>query len=323
MSFKSSKSTPFKPAIDPFKGRGEEGGLTHGGQYSVDYVVTDKPRRKSAKSTPSKPTSFLKDAPPVATPRPTAQEEKRMRNASGDTFKNLVVSGKEREEIRELLKGYTCFKQPKEGYLDNCNGVHASWQVAQGKCELANTALDRLRKCEDGFFGDDIENLKRCTNYQVSLGGITSFADKKRKGEYLREMAGKYRRELEENVVTCKANRVEGGQYTYGCMEETASNYNPQANVEDGSCKFDVISQQPDGYFEENQDVIDQAIDPYLDGQGEGGLPYMDTRMGMPDMAPKQAGFSFGNPLLIVAVVAVAGIVMFMANRPQPQIVQA
>ena len=263
----------------------------------------------------------MKDAPPVAAPRPTAEEKSKMRQASGDAFKN-IVTGKEREEIRELLKGYTCFKQPKEGYLDNCNGIHASWQVSQGKCELADDALDKLRKCEDGFFGDDVENLKRCTNYQVSLGGITSFADKKRKGEYLREMAGKYRRELEQNVVTCKANRVEGGQFTYGCMEETASNYNPQANVEDGTCKFDVISQQPDGYFQQNQDVIDQAIDPYLDGQGEGGLPYADTRMGMP-VAPKKAGLSFGNPLLIVAVVAVAGIVMFMANRPQPQIVQA
>ena len=74
MSFKSNKTTAFRPAIDPFRGRGEEDGLTHGGQYSVDYVVTDKPRRKSAKSTPSKPTSFLKDAPPVATPRPSKKK---------------------------------------------------------------------------------------------------------------------------------------------------------------------------------------------------------------------------------------------------------
>ena len=40
-----------------------------------------------------------------------------MRNASGKTFKN-IVSSEEREEIREYLKGYTCFTKAKDGYPD-------------------------------------------------------------------------------------------------------------------------------------------------------------------------------------------------------------
>lgn len=312
MSFKQNTKSPFRPSIDPFKGRGEQGGLTHGGQYSVDYVLDapKKAKRPTRQQIASK-TSFLRDTPPVSAPRPTKKEVDKMKSAAGD-FKN-IVTGQEREEIRELLKGYTCFKQPKEGYLDNCGGTHASWQVAQGKCEQqqVGNALDKLQKCAQGYFGDEVENLKRCTNYQLDLGGIGSFADKKRKGEYLKEMAGKYLRELEQNIVTCKASRQEGGQFVYGCMDERATNYSPNANVEDGTCEFDPISLQPDGAFDNNAAQIDSLIDPYLRGEdGDLGQSYTPI-----DLDTKQAGFGVNNPMLLIGALAVAGLVIFMANR--------
>jgi hypothetical protein len=334
MSFKENKPSRFKPALDPFGGRGKQGGLTHGGQYSVDYIVAEDSQKKNkAKIVP-----FLKDTPPVATPVPTKQEKARMRsesvatpvrkkkhtasmkNASGESFKN-IVSSKEREEIRELLKGYTCFTQPKAGYPDNCNGMHAMWQVSQGNCEGADSALGRLKRCAEGFFGDEVTNLKACTNQNIDLGGIGSWMDKKKKGKILKDYAAQYYGDLEKNKKQCELNRVQGGEYVYGCMIEEADNYNPQANREDGSCKFSPESPQPDGTFYENQPQINDAIQPYLDGY-DGGANYGgDIRMPA-EFPTKQAGFSL-NPLLLIGAIVVAGLVMFMINKPAPQITQA
>jgi hypothetical protein len=320
MSFKQNYTNLFRPALDPFGGRGKQGGLTHGGQYSVDYVVAEGSQKKNkAKITP-----FLKDTPPVRTPLPTKQEKARMRNASGNSFKN-IVSGKEKEEIREYLKGFTCFTQAKEGYPDPCNGMHAKWQVSQGNCEGANDALESLQRCAAGFYGDLQTNLKACTNQQINLSGLGSALDKNRKGKYLKEMAAKYYSELKANQEQCELNRVEGGAYTYGCMQEEADNFNPQANREDGSCKFSQESQDVDGTFDENQGMIDGAIAPFLDGS-EGGSQYDSSPYGtmpiMPAVQPRQAGFSM-NPLFVIGAIAIAGLVMFMANRrPAPQTVQ-
>jgi hypothetical protein len=339
MSFKQNLPSTFRPAIDTFGGRGNQGGLTHGGQYSVDYILAEDAKKNKAKITP-----FLKDTPPVATPVPTKQEKARMRtesvatpvpkkqekarmrNASGESFKN-IVSGNEREEIRELLKGYSCFTKPKDGYYENCNGLHAMWQVSQGNCEGANDALDKLQRCADSFFGDAStsdgakNNLEACTNRKIDLSGVSSSLDKKKKNEILMGYAAQYRSQLEANKKQCELNRVEGGGFTYGCMQEEAENYNPQANREDGSCKFSIESPQPDGTFYENQGLIDEAIQPYLDGYDK-GANYGGT-VTMPAEFPpqKQAGFSM-NPLLLIGALVVAGLVMFMANRPAPQITQ-
>ena len=109
-----------------------------------------------------------------------------------------------------------------------------------------------------------------------------------------------------------------------GCRQGNAQNYNPNANIEDGSCIFEV-----DGAFNENEGEIDDAIDPFLDGNSVGEYPQDGNSGGgnygstNPVYAPtKQAGFTT-NPLLIIGALAVAGIVIFMANRrPAPQIAQ-
>jgi hypothetical protein len=317
MSFKQNYTKLFRPALDPFGGRGKQGGLTHGGQYSVDYVVTDaSPKINKAKTTP-----FLKETAPVSTPLPTKKEKARMRNASGKTFKSFVT-GQEREEIREYLKGFTCFTKAKDGYPDPCNGMHAMWQVSQGNCEGANEALDKLQKCAAGFYGDLQANLRACTNQQIDLSGLGSAIDKNRKGKYLKEMAAQYLQDLKNNKNQCELNRVEGGAYTYGCMNENADNYNPQANREDGSCKFSQESQDVDGTFDENQPQIDDAIQPFLDGY-DGGANYGGD-IGMPAGSPtKQAGFSM-NPLFLFGVLAIAGLLVFVANRKSaPQVTQS
>jgi len=353
MSFKENKPTTFKPALDPFGGRGKQGGLTHGGQYSVDYILAEEAKKNKAKITP-----FLKDTPPVATPVPTKQEKARMRsesvatpkpkkqkkarmqNASGESFKN--VSGKEREEIREYLKGYTCFTKPKDGYPDPCNNMHAKWQVDQGNCEGGQSAIDKLQRCADSFYGDPDtgdgakKNVKACTRQEIDLSGLGSSLDKKKKNEILMEYSVQYRNELEQKVEACYASREQGetpasANFTYGCMAEHADNYNPQANVENGSCKFSPSSTQPDGTFYENQGEIDDAIQPYLDGNLPLGDPsinyapppsYQDPYRYQPQPQVKQGGFSM-NPLLIIGALAAAGLVMFMINRPAPQPIQA
>lgn len=321
MSFKQNYTNLFKPSRDPFGGRGKQGGLTHGGQYSVDYIVDEGAQKKNkAKIVP-----FLKDSPPIKTPVPTKKEKARMQNASGKSFKN-IVSGNEREEIREYLKGYTCFTKAKDGYPDPCNNMHAMWQVSQGNCEGANDALKKLQRCSESYFGDAStsdgasKNLKACTRQEIDLSGLGSSLDKKKKNEILMGYAAQYRNQLEENKAQCELNRVQGGEFTYGCMEEEADNYNPQANREDGSCKFPVESPQADGTFYENQGEIEGAIQPFLDGY-DGGANYGGSGGNEIYIPPKQAGVSM-NPLLIIGALVVAGLVMFMANRPAPQITQ-
>ena len=346
MSFLENKPTTFKPAIDPFGGRGKQGGLTHGGQYSVDYVLAEEAKKNKAKITP-----FLKDTPPVSTPVPTKQEKARMRsesvatpkpkkqkkarmqNASGESFKN--VSGKEREEIREYLKGYTCFTKPKDGYPDPCNGMHAKWQVDQGNCEGGQSAIDKLQRCAESFYGDPDtgdgakKNVKACTRQEIDLNNSL---EKKKTNEILMEYSVQYRNELEQKVEACYASREQGvtpasGNFTYGCMAEEADNYNPQANVENGSCTFSPASFQPDGTFYENQGEINDAVQPYFDGNlplGDPNIKYAPPQSYPPSYEPqvKQGGFSM-NPLLIIGALAAAGLVMFMINRPAPQPIQA
>ena len=248
-----------------------------------------------------------------------------MQNASGESFKN-IVSPAEREEIREYLTGYTCFGKPKDGYPDPCNNMHAMWQVSQGNCEGANDALKKLQRCSESYYGDAstsdgaIKNLKACTRQEIDLSGLGSSLDKKRKNEILMEIAARFRDRLNENKAQCELNRVQGGEFTYGCMQEEAENYNPQANREDGTCKFSTESPEVDGTFYENQAEIEGAIQPFLGGY-DGGADYIaDTRP--VEFPTKQAGFSM-NPLLIIGALAVAGLVMFMVNRkPAPQPIQ-
>lgn len=333
MSFKTNKSSPFMPSSDPFGGRGTQGGLNHGGQYSVDFILNQEQKAQISRPSQSGRASYLNDAPPVPAPRPTRRKSARgqMKNATGQ-FKN-IVSGKEKEEIRELLKGYTCFRKPKDGFFESCPNGHAMYLVGQGKCEQGQSALDRLDKCSNGFFGDEKQTLEKCTNYKMDFPFWSTALDKKNMGKYLISQAKKYKNELANAINECKAKRDSGNLYTYGCMQEEADNYNPQANVEDGSCKFSYESPEPDGTFDQNQGVIDQAIDPYLDGMQT--LEALERQqilrqqqaqqaaMAYPDVEPQKAQIFGGNPLIIVGAIALAGLLMFMANkRPAPQPIQ-
>ena len=76
MAFKNNLREPFIQLT--LRGRGTKAkGLNHGGQYSVDYIVDglNKPKEEG-KSAHSGQPPYLRNSPPVASPRPTSAEEK-------------------------------------------------------------------------------------------------------------------------------------------------------------------------------------------------------------------------------------------------------
>ena len=304
MSFKKSTGDRFRPSIDPFGGRGtQKGGLNHGGQYSVDYILDKskgQPRRKKSSSLRSSVSSYLQDAPPVAAPRPTSEEKARMKRASGDfqeaagDFKS--VSGARKEEIREALKGFTCFRKAQEGYIEECNGIHAMYQVTElGNCTAGADPLSKLRNCADGTF-----SFGRCVNFRLD--------ETNGRRRYLQEIADEYASELSEAINQCQSASMD---FTYGCTDESALNYNPEADGDDGSCEFAQESDQPDGSFENEGFNFDPLIDQLPPEYG-GGYEIQ------PAPGTKTAGVQI-KPVQLIAFLGLAAVIFFVANRPKAQ----
>jgi hypothetical protein len=292
MSFKQSTGLRFLPSADPFKGRGtKDSGLTHGGQYSVDYIL-DKSKGQPLRSRPSSVRAsiadYLQDAPPVAAPRPSKEEQARLKNAAGN-FQS--VTGSRKEEIRESLKGFTCWKQAAPGYVENCNGLHAWYQVTEvGNCNAGADALDKLSKCADGSF-----SFGRCTNFRLEETGG--------RRRYLQEVAGQAAQDLTEAISECVAKST---TFSYGCTDERALNYNPKADGDDGSCEFAQESDQPDGDFSFDP-LIDQLPPEY------GGVSEIQPAPGV-----KTAGVQI-KPVQLIAFLGLAAVIFFVANRPKAQ----
>ena len=314
MSFKKSTGDRFRPSIDPFGGRGtQKGGLNHGGQYSVDYILDKskgQPRRKKSSSIRSSVSSYLQDAPPVAAPRPTSEEKARMKRASGD-FHDAIgdvigdyqlaleiakVRGAKKEEIREALKGFTCFRQAQDGYTEECNGIHAMYQVTElGNCTQGAEPLSKLEKCADGTF-----SFGRCVNFRLD----ETFPRKL----YLQKIAGEYASELSEAMNQCQSASMD---FTYGCTDESALNYNPEADGDDGSCEFAQESDQPDGSFENEGFNFDPLLDQLPPEYG-GGMQIQ------PAPGTKTAGVQI-KPVQLIAFLGLAAVIFFVANRPKAQ----
>ena len=194
MSFKNNIGSPFRPAVDPFGGRGRSAGLNHGGQYSVDYVV-EKPKTTRKQKPRTAPTSgqrpFMRSAPPVAAPRPTKQEVAKMKSASGiddvsvdnENFVNL--SGNKKRDIERGLARYTCVKTAHgSGNEDSCNGFHAIWQASNVKnCGAPVIASARLKldQCAGAQGGD----VAQCTDGLADYRGL----DKRQTRLYVQEVA--------------------------------------------------------------------------------------------------------------------------------------
>lgn len=341
MSFKLNIGSPFQPSLDPFGGRGKQAGLNHGGQYSVDYVVKE-PTKKAKRTTKVKPQGgqrpFMRSAPPVAAPRPTKQEVDKMKSASGiddvsvdnENFVNL--SGNNKRKVEKGLAMYTCAKTAHgSGSEDRCNGYHAIWQAREVKnCGAPVIAQAKLKldQCA-GAQGDDVS---QCTSGLMQYSGL----NKRQTRLYIQEVAGRWRNELENAVDACRLSEGTNGDRDdttiYGCTQSSALNYNPAANFNDGSCEFGDDQTPPDGNFDELDDLINQKLASFLDGlQGNqtptGGedsfqdqIDYGDSGAylgGSKDFyeTPQKAGIGGMNPLLIIGFVAVAGLVVFMANR--------
>ena len=308
MSFKKSTGDRFRPSIDPFGGRGAvKGGLSHGGAYNVDYVI-DKSVKSVEKESTGRPRkevrSFLSDAPPVVAPQPTAQEEARMRSATGENenhFKN-IVTGTNKEQIREALKGYTCFRKAQEGYVEDCGGIHAMYQVQElGNCQAGAEPLDKLQKCADGTF-----SFGRCVNFRLD--------ENNSRENYLRDIAGQYASELEDAISSCVATAVD---FKYGCTDESATNFDPDADADNGSCVFEGQSSDDstgETSQETNGDFPDASIPPPVNGDF-GYIPE--------DNMNKAGVFGGTNPLAIIGFVAVAAVILVMANRKPAQPVTA
>ncbi len=341
MSFKNNIGSPFRPAVDPFGGRGERAGLNHGGQYSVDYVV-EKPKTTRKQKPKTSPTSgqrpFMRSAPPVAAPRPTKQEVAKMKSASGiddvsvdnENFVNL--SGNKKRDIERGLARYTCVKTAHgSGNEDSCNGFHAIWQASNVKncgAPVIASAKLKLDQCAGAQGGD----VAQCTDGLADYAGL----DKRQTRLYVQEVANRWRNELENAVNVCLLSEGTNGDRDdntiYGCTNRNAINYNPSANYDDGSCEYGTDDTPPDGNFDQIDDLINQKLASFLDGlQGNqsptGGEESFQDQvdygapldMQTPPMPPtKQAGLGNVNPLLLIGVIAVAGLVVFMANK-KPQ----
>lgn len=351
MSFKLNIRDPFLPSTDSFGGRGNQAGLNHGGQYSVDYVL-DEPKRKPAprakKVALKKPTGgqrpFMRSAPPVAAPRPTKQEMKKMKSATGLNdvsvdnenyvdFLGIGLTNKEKKEIEKGLAIYTCAKTAHgSGSEDRCNGFHAIWQAGQVKncgAPVIAQAKQKLDRCA-GAQGPDVD---QCTSGKADYKG----ADKKKTRLYVQEVANKWRRELNAAVESCRLGTQGNGERNdntiYGCTNRDALNFNPSATYDDGSCSFGDDDTPIDGNFDQLDDLINQKLAAFLDGlQGNttptGGEDSFGNEMpyGAPQtdpaafQQPAQAGILGNvNPLVLVGIVALAGLAVFMAQK-KPQV---
>ncbi len=357
MAFKTNIRDPFLPPEDSFGGRGKEKGLNHGGQYDVTYIVDNlnKGARKSAPSASRRTATkrqapqrgerpFLQSSPPVASPRPTTQEKSRMRNVVGvddvsvdnENFVNL--SGNTKKDIERGLAIRSCVKGA-EG--DNCNGFHAQWQASIGNCSASviSSARSVLERCKRAQGGD----VSWCTSGLVSYSGLS----KKGRREYVQEVATLWLRELNNEVQTCLdkkqtgtdgGNGQQGSGTIYGCMDENALNYNPEATYNQ-DCDYMEESDDANGNFPDNeqQGEIQAQINALFDavkGLGERQASQTAPATPQPDMGagyydpyasqPQTAGIGGRiDPLMIGGIVLVAGLAIFLLNQPKKAVAVA
>ena len=179
MSFKQNKPSPFMPSLDPFGGRGTQGGLNHGGQYSVDFILNQAPKAQISRPSQSGRASYLNDAPPVPAPRPTRRKSARgqMKSATGQ-FKN-IVSAKEKEELRELLKGYTCFRKPKDGFFESCPMVTPCIWWVKASANKVNRLLINLTSVQMDFLETKFKHLKNALTTKWNCRGIVRVSTRK------------------------------------------------------------------------------------------------------------------------------------------------
>ena len=104
----------------------------------------------------------MRSAPPVAAPRPTKQEMKKMKSATGLNdvsvdnekyvdFLGIGLTNKEKQNIEKGLAMYTCVKTAHgSGTEDRCGGMHAIWQAGQVKncgAPVIAQAKQKLDRC--------------------------------------------------------------------------------------------------------------------------------------------------------------------------------
>ena len=357
MSFKNNIGDSFLPSIDPFGGRGDEGGLNHGGQYDVEYIVenlnkgTKRPqatarptanravRRKSAKAG-QRP--FMRSTPPVAAPKPTKSEMARMKSATGvddvsvDNEDFVNVSGAKKKEIERGLADYTCWRV-WDGGGQNC-ASHARWELQQGRCQspVVSVAKQRLEACTRAQGNPD--DVAKCTKGRVNYSD-SALSDKKGRRLHVQGTAKNWLADLESEVDACLLKQQMGaggngggggGQTIYGCMDSDALNYNPSATYNRG-CEYADESENADGSFDDTSGDINAKLDELFTRLGSlelGGAPSVGAPSGgMPtpansyaydyDYAQSSVGGSSMNPLLIGGLVLVVGLAVFMINKPQ------
>jgi len=348
MSFKNNTGDSFLPSIDPFGGRGESGGLNHGGQYDVEYIVenlnkgtrtpnaTARPtanravRRKSAKAG-QRP--FMRSTPPVATPKPTKQEIARMKSATGvddvsvDNEDFVNVSGAKKKEIERGLADYTCWRV-WDGGGQNC-ASHARWELQQGRCNapVVSVAKQRLEACTRAQGNPD--DVAKCTKGRVNYQD-NAFSDKKGRRLHVQGTAKNWLADLESEVDACLLKQQMGGNgggnTIYGCMDEDALNYDPTATFNRG-CEYIDESDDVDGGFDDNSPDINAKLDELFERLGSLEFGNAPSGGAMPtpsdsyaydyDYAQSSVGGSSMNPLLIGGIVLVVGLAIFMINQPK------
>ncbi len=339
MAFKTNIRDSFLPAEDAFRGRGKKSGLNHGGQYDVTYIV-DNLNKGEKRSTPtsSKPKApkrgsrpFLQSSPPVASPRPKRASKSGMRNVVGvddvsvDNQNFVNLTGGTKEDIEKGLANRSCVKGTQG---DNCNGYHAQWQASIGNCtaSVISSARSVLERCARAQGGD----VSWCTSGLVQYKGVS----KKNRRLYVQEISKKWLRELNNEVETCidktqsGTDGEDGPRTIYGCMDESALNYNPEATYNRG-CEYINESDNPDGTFPDDsqQSDIQAQLDVLFDavkglGQRQTEMPSYDTDGGYADpysSPPLQTAGIGGpiNPLLIGGIVLAAGLAIFLVNQPK------
>ena len=120
--------------------------------------------------------------------------------------------------------------------------------------------------------------------------------------------------ELEDAISSCVATAVD---FKYGCTDESATNFDPDADADNGSCVFEGQSSDDstgETSQETNGDFPDASIPPPVNGDF-GYIPE--------DNMNKAGVFGGTNPIAIIGFVAVAAVILVMANRKPAQPVTA
>lgn len=353
MAFKNNLREPFLNSIDPFGGRGiKTQGLNHGGQYSVDYIVDGlkQTQRRGAKSPTQGQTPYLRNSPPVASPRPTNAEEKKMKNVVGvddvstDNENFVNVSGNKKKEIERGLADYTCWRV-WDGGGQNCSD-HARFALQNGRCNagVIATARQRLDACTRAQGNPD--DVAKCSAGRVNYSD-NAFSDRKGRREHVQKTARNWLNELDSEIDKCLLSRQQGGQggssgggqndsgyqtdcpsgTVYGCTDDTAINFDRCATVDNGSCSFGEESTDVDGTFgidtTEIQNQIDALFSAVKDLTVNQQAPRQSDVLMPEDYGQVQTASVGGkiNPVIVGGIVLVVGLAIFLMNQKKPTMI--